>query len=186
MMRYYIWVLASLIFLSCSDQRMKGAGADSGAMQPDSIDLVSDVEEALTEAAMPLADVDVSQLDAADLASFVPDSPALDVAGGGSPDLAILNLDAQSIVDVQCDSSAESLLSFLAPSIGKSTCYRTVLAVGNTYEGLIDLNYEGQVVYIFGNPEPADSQAWIDSLAAYRWQCLAGQTIYYGCDHNSF
>jgi hypothetical protein len=135
---------------------------------------------------MPLADAGVSLPDTADLTSLVLDSSALDGVGGGSPDLAILNLDTQSIADMQCDSSAESLLNFLAPSVGKSACYRTVLAVGNTYEGFIDLNYEGQVDYIYGNPEPADKQAWIDSLAAYRWQCLAGQTIYYGCDHNSF
>jgi hypothetical protein len=37
------------------------------------------------------------------------------------------------------------------------------------------------VAYITGDYVPADPQGWVDSLAPYRWACLASQTIAYGC-----
>jgi hypothetical protein len=33
---------------------------------------------------------------------------------------------------------------------------------------------------------PDKKQAWLDSLADYRWPCLAGQTIFFFCPWGEF
>ena len=102
---------------------------------------------------------------------------------GPGASVVTVALTGAPIVDMQCDDSARSLLDFLEPSLGKS-CYP---ATSSWWEGFIGVDADGRVYYISSsgapaNPvAPADPQAWIDSVANYRWRCLAGQTVYYGC-----
>ena len=102
---------------------------------------------------------------------------------GPGASVAIVALTGAPIVDMQCDDSARSLLELVETSLGKS-CGR---ATSSWWEGFIGVDADGRVYYISSsgapaNPvAPADPQAWIDSVANYRWRCLAGQTIYYGC-----
>ena len=66
----------------------------------------------------------------------------------------------------------------LATNLGSSFCSRTT---SSQPEGYIKFDSEGRVTLINGYRVPADQEAWVDSLAAYRWPCLANQTIAYGC-----
>jgi hypothetical protein len=69
-------------------------------------------------------------------------------------------------------------MQVLATSLGSLFCSRTAT---NQPEGYINFDSEGRVTSITGSRVPPDKAAWVDSLAAYRWPCLAGQTIAYGC-----
>ena len=86
--------------------------------------------------------------------------------------------DASWTIDGACGDNPNDLMQVLATSLGSSFCSRTA---SNQPEGYIYFDGEGRVTSISGYRVPADKQAWVDSLAAYRWPCLAGQTIAYGC-----
>ena len=86
--------------------------------------------------------------------------------------------DAHPALDVACPDDASGLFQFLASALGLPVCNRTT---SGTPEGTIVLNGEGQVIGIYGYRVPKDTQAWVDSLAGYRWPCLAGQSVAYGC-----
>jgi hypothetical protein len=86
--------------------------------------------------------------------------------------------DARQIIDGQCGDNPSDLMQVLATSLGSLFCSRTA---SNQPEGYINFDSEGRVTSITGSRVPPDKAAWVDSLAAYRWPCLAGQTIAYGC-----
>jgi hypothetical protein len=98
------------------------------------------------------------------------DAPALEV---GNP-----WTDAGWSIDGPCSIYPSNLLQVLATSLGSPYCART----GSSQpEGNIYFDSDGRVTMIAGYRIPDDKEAWVDSLAAYRWPCLAGQNIAYGC-----
>ena len=120
-----------------------------------------DTRESLAEAAMPPRD---------GFSSEGTDAPALEV---GNP-----WTDAGWIIDGPCSIYPSNLLQILATSLGSPYCART----GSSQpEGNIYFDSDGRVTGIAGYRVPDDKEAWVDSLAAYRWPCLAGQNIAYGC-----
>ena len=198
---HYAAAVMTLLFLACSDPGGREGGADSGTSVADAADAPSDRYEAMApDAALPEGDLglDAPSSDiyvgevalafdavAVDSTGVIPDGLRLEAGDSGHLDQATADADAQSFVDMQCDGSAQSLLDLVASSVGKEHCGR---ATSSFWEGYIGVDGDGRVYHISsngapGNPvAPADPQAWIDSLATYRWHCLAGQTIYYGCN----
>jgi hypothetical protein len=87
-------------------------------------------------------------------------------------------LDSGWIIDGPCSDNPSNLMQVLATSLSAPNCSRTA---SNQPEGYIDFDSEGRAIFITGYRVPADTEAWVDSLAAYRWPCLAGQIIAYGC-----
>lgn len=87
-------------------------------------------------------------------------------------------LDAGWIIDGPCSDNPSDLMQVLATSLGSSFCARTA---SSQPEGYITFDSDGQVTLISGYRVPANTEAWVDSLATYSWPCLAGQTIAYGC-----
>jgi len=98
------------------------------------------------------------------------DAPAWEVGNPWS--------DAGWIIDGPCSENPSDLMQILATSVGSGFCSRTA---SSQYEGYINFDSDGRVTFIFGYPAPVDKEAWVDSLAAYRWPCLAGQSVAYGC-----
>jgi hypothetical protein len=165
MIRMRLLLLSSLC-LSCSQTHLKMGDADAADVPPPAEDGPNNAWEALAESA------DVS----CDVGNTFADS--------GSPDAANAAVDTQLVMDGPwCFDSAETLLPFLASSLGLGSdgCQRTLPTPLISPEGYILLDNEGRVTSIDGWRVPADKQAWVDSLAGYRWPCLAGETIYYGC-----
>ena len=132
------------------------AAGDSGA----TADLL-DGHTGLTETAMSTRD---------GLSSDVGDAPALETSNPW--------LDSGWIIDGPCSDNPSNLMQVLATSLGSPFCSRTA---SNQPEGYIDFDSNGLVTFITGYRVPADKDAWVASLAAYRWPCLAGQIIAYGC-----
>jgi hypothetical protein len=151
------------------------APADMAGTQPDEVDAAPDIAAGdfgptvdsldaptdLPEAA--IAPRDGSSSDGAD-------APALET---GNP-----WLDSGWIIDGPCSDNPSNLMQVLATSLGSPFCSRTA---SSQPEGHIDFDSEGRVTIITGNRVPTDKEAWVDSLAAYRWPCLAGKIIAYGC-----
>ena len=104
----------------------------------------------------------------------------LSLDGADAADLEVSNPwgDAGWITDGPCSDNPSDLMQVLATSLGSPFCTRT--ASGQP-EGYIDFDSDGPVYFITGYRVPADKVAWVDSLAAFRWPCLAGQTVAYGC-----
>ena len=124
------------------------------------------------------ANAETLSADAADVesASHLFDSSSVDYSDGWTPDTATTRLDAEATTNIACNDSADTLLKFLGSSLGANYYCGRALSTGWS-EGVIDLNSEGQVTYIRDEFNRIDDpQAWVDSLSAYRWPCLAGRS----------
>jgi hypothetical protein len=71
------------------------------------------------------------------------------------------------------------------PTLGDHLCEKSLDPIpdgGTADGGYIVLDGEGRVINnsIFGAAE-SSKQAWLDSLAYYRWPCLAGESISFAC-----
>jgi hypothetical protein len=129
---------------------------------PDARDLFSDLVEAA------VLSQDASRPDATDAAASE----------------ASLWADAHWLIDGACSDNPRDLMQILAASLSthEIMCSRTESnLIGIDPEGYIAFDAEGRVRYITGRRIPADPVGWVESLAAYRWPCLASQTIAYGC-----
>lgn len=95
---------------------------------------------------------------------------------------ASLWADTQWAIDGPCSFNPPDLMSVLAASLASYEvhCSRTPETAPDP-EGYIYFDRDGRVQGIQGRRIPADPEGWVESLAAYRWPCLAGQTIAYGC-----
>ena len=150
--------------------------ADLAGSQPDLVDVAPDAivrdYGALADARDSGADLPEAAILAQDGAS--PDSPDAPVTETNNP-----WLDAHWSISGGCSDNPSDLMQALAIARGVAYCTRTVMT--SYYEGIIIFDSTGRVAYITGDYVPADPQGWVDSLAPYRWPCLASQTIAYGC-----
>jgi hypothetical protein len=98
---------------------------------------------------------------------------------------ASLWADAQWFIDGACSDNPRDLMEILGDSLStyEVFCSRTEDSsrLGIDPEGHIVFDSEGRVRSITGRRIPSDPNGWVESLATYRWPCLAGQTIAYGC-----
>jgi len=151
--------------------------ADLAGSQPDVVDVAPDTivrwdSGSLAEAPDSGADLPEAAIFAQD--GSLPDSADTPAAETNNP-----WLDAHWSISDGCSDNPPDLMQALAMAMGVSHCSRT--AMTGYYEGIIIFDRTGQVTYITGDYMPTDPQGWVDSLAPYRWPCLASQTIAYGC-----
>ena len=151
------------------------APADMAYAQPGEVDSAPDSAAGDSGAAADLLDGHTSLTETA-----MATHDGLSSDGGDAPALETSNpwLDSGWIIDGPCSDNPSNLMQVLATSLGSPFCSRTA---SNQPEGYIDFDSDGRVTSITGDRVPADKDAWVASLAAYRWPCLAGQIIAYGC-----
>jgi hypothetical protein len=151
------------------------APIDMAGSQPDVVDSVPDIVAGGSEPGAGSFDSRESPAEAAMLGRDGFSSERADVLAWevGNP-----WSDAGWIIDGPCSDNPSNLMQILATSVGRGFCSRTA---SSQYEGYINFDSEGRVILIVGYPAPVEKQAWVDSLAAYRWPCLANQTVLYGC-----
>jgi len=151
------------------------ASVDRALSPPDqaipALDTAAGNAEAATD--LPGERADLAEIDGTQPDGITPDSPDSAEGETGKP-----GTDSGGILDGPCRDNPSDLMQVLATSIGSSFCSRT--ASTQPY-GFIGFDGEGQVTFINGNHVPVDKDAWVASLATYRWPCLANQTIAYGC-----
>ncbi len=180
--------------LSCSHPLGTRGGADAAGVSPDAAvgsisdfptdmagsppDGVDPVRDTAAGDSRPGAEAFDTRESQAEAAMSPRDGFSLD--GADAPALEVSNpwIDAAWIIDGPCSDYPSNLLEILATSLGSPFCARTA---SSQPEGYIDFDSEGRVTLITGYRVPDDKEAWVDSLAAYRWPCLAGQIIAYGC-----
>jgi hypothetical protein len=151
------------------------APTDMAGSEPDAVDPMLDTAVGESKSGADTLDTRESQAEAAvtlrdGFSSEGTDVPSLEVDNPWS--------DAGWIIDGPCSDYPSNLLQILATSLNSPFCART----GSSQpEGDIGFDSDGRVTSITGYRVPDDKDAWVGSLAAYRWPCLAGQTIAYGC-----
>jgi len=109
------------------------------------------------------------------------DARPADAADAAASEVSIW-ADAHWLIDGACSDNPQDLMQVLAASLEthQIVCNRTATVLNEPY-GYIAFDGDGRILSITGRLIPADPEGWVESLATYRWPCLASQTIAYGC-----